>query len=155
MVSLWFLHSTFLHIRCWEFPDTEYSMWSLLSLTSYCLQLLWELSHSSLWGLILCNLLILVFTSISGSVWEVVCIREFWSDLTQHVYCFFCHLVYSFATLNSHVSCDLHVIYFSWFLSSVSMSYISLSIRLFSMLSSIGCIEPIELVYITHCLSLL
>ena len=45
-------------IDCWSFLDIK-CPWvslvcpirSLLSLTSYCLQLLWALSHSSMWGL--------------------------------------------------------------------------------------------------------
>ena len=53
----------FLHVGCWLFLDIN-CLWVslvcpiriLLSLTSYCLQLLWEFSHSLMCGLMKCSL---------------------------------------------------------------------------------------------------
>ena len=64
MVSLWFLYSVLLRNRCWEIPHIECSrvnlkcpLRSLVNLTYFLLR---KFSYSSMWGLILCNLIALV-----------------------------------------------------------------------------------------------
>ena len=59
IVNLWFSHAVFLHAGCWLFLDIKClrvslvcSISILLSLTSYCFQLLLAFSHSSMRGLI-------------------------------------------------------------------------------------------------------
>ena len=59
IVSLWFPYPLFPHVSCWLFLDIK-CLWVslvcpihiLLSLNSYCLELLLTLSHSSMCGLI-------------------------------------------------------------------------------------------------------
>ena len=66
IVNIWFPYAALPHVGCWLFLDLKCpcvslvcSIWSLLSLTSYCLQLMWELSHAKICGLMYYSLLVL------------------------------------------------------------------------------------------------
>ena len=95
MVILWFPHAAFIYVGCCLFLDIKClwvnlvcPIWSIFSLTSYCLQLLWALSHSSIQGLICFSLLVLFFHSLchSSSVYH----RIHWtSDQFLNIYSFF------------------------------------------------------------------
>ena len=54
----------FFDIKC-LWASLLWPIWSLLISTSYCLQLLWVLSHSSMRGLMKCSLLIYFFKCIN------------------------------------------------------------------------------------------
>ena len=82
IVRLWFPLAAFPHVGCWLFFDIKWPWVSLVcpirilfSLTSYCLQLLWALSHSAMCGLMQYSLLIMFFYSLCHSVFLALMVR--------------------------------------------------------------------------------
>ena len=94
-------------IYCHQMPYVSlvYSIQSLLKLTSYCLQLVWALSHSSMRGLTQFNLLLLFSHSLCNTEFlALLMIKQqslqgsnFW-----HIYCMFCCFI-CFCGFNSYI----------------------------------------------------
>ena len=145
IVNLWFPQAAFLHVGCYSFIDIKgqwinlvFPIHILLSLTSYCLQLLYAFSHSLMRGLMKFSLLVLtcpfplpfrVPSLPDGQV--LVCIGQSCCGYPWYSHCLFCCFVCFFVSFTSYVrrnftQCKqqsftpyMYYFYFSWFYDSM------------------------------------